>query len=79
MDRTQTPQSETRAILTECNALITDGHFVYACGSHGSGWIAKDLVNLDPRHPLRLGERLQNAAESSCRARTLCVAPPSAV
>ena len=58
MDRTQTPQSETRAILTECGALITDGHFVYACGSHGSGWIAKDLVNLDPRHPLRLGELL---------------------
>ena len=58
MDCDNSRQMETREMLTECGALITDGHFVYACGSHGSGWIAKDLVNLDPNHPRRLGELL---------------------
>ncbi len=53
-----TEQQETRQILTDCGALINDDHFVYSCGSHGAGWIAKDLVNLDPHHPVRLGELL---------------------
>ncbi|MCH2183467.1 MAG: hypothetical protein MK108_15825 [Mariniblastus sp.] len=57
----QREADETRQILTDCGSLITDDHFVYACGSHGAGWIAKDLVNLDPRHPLRLGELLAEA------------------
>jgi len=52
---------ETRQILTDCGALLTDDHFVYASGDHGSGWIAKDLVNLDPRRPARLGELLATA------------------
>ena len=51
-------QQETRQILTNCGALIMDDHFVYASGDHGSGWIAKDLVNLDPHRPERLGELL---------------------
>jgi orotate phosphoribosyltransferase len=40
-----------------------DGHFVYSCGSHGAGWIAKDLVNLDPHRPLRLGKLLARACD----------------
>ena len=51
-------QQETRQILTDCGALIADDHFVYSCGNHGAGWIAKDLVNLDPHHPRRMGELL---------------------
>ena len=55
-----TGQQETRKILVDCGALINDDHFVYSCGNHGSGWIAKDLVNLDPRHPIRMGQLLAN-------------------
>ena len=54
-------QQETRQILTDCGALIMNDHFVYASGAHGAGWIAKDLVNLDPRRPARLGEILAAA------------------
>lgn len=54
-------QEETRGILTDCGALLTEDHFVYASGDHGSGWIAKDLVNLDPTRPARLGELLAEA------------------
>lgn len=54
----ESSQRETRAILTECGALITDEHFVYASGDHGSGWVAKDVVNIEPSRPTRLGELL---------------------
>ncbi len=51
-------QAETRTIIEACGALIEDDHFVYASGHHGNGWIAKDIINLDPRLPKRLGELL---------------------
>ncbi|MEE2907054.1 MAG: phosphoribosyltransferase family protein [Planctomycetota bacterium] len=54
-------QAETRAIIEACGALIEDDHFVYASGAHGNGWIAKDIINLDPRLPRRLGELLAEA------------------
>ena len=54
-------QAETRAIIEACGALIEDDHFVYASGDHGNGWIAKDIINLDPRLPRRLGELLAEA------------------
>ena len=41
-------QAETRTIIEACGALIEDDHFVYASGHHGNGWIAKDIINLDP-------------------------------
>lgn len=55
------PKSETRRIIENCGALIEDDHFVYASGDHGNGWIAKDVINLDPRLPLRLGQLLAEA------------------
>ena len=61
---TRPTQTEARRILTDCGALLMDGHFVYSCGSHGAGWIAKDLVNLDPHRPLRLGELLARACDA---------------
>ena len=54
-------QAETRAIIEACGALIEDDHFVYASGDHGNGWIAKDIINLDPRLPKRMGELLAEA------------------
>ena len=51
----------TPQIITSCGALITDDHFVYASGDHGTGWIAKDLLNLDPRRPKELGAMLAEA------------------
>lgn len=51
-------QAETRTIIESCGALIEDDHFVYVSGHHGNGWIAKDIINLDPRLPRRLGELL---------------------
>ena len=64
---------ETRKILTDCGALLMEDHFVYASGDHGAGWIAKDLVNVDPRRPARLGELLATAlAELKTAADILC-------
>jgi orotate phosphoribosyltransferase len=37
---------ETRRILRECNALLSDDHFVYISGHHGSGWVDKDAIFL---------------------------------
>ena len=44
---------------------MTGDHFVYASGEHGDGWIAKDLVNLDPKRPQELSAML---AEAVCAA-----------
>ena len=54
-------REETRQILADCGALLMEDHFVYASGDHGAGWIAKDLVNVDPRRPARLGKLLARA------------------
>ena len=53
--------TRTRQLLDECGALITDGHFVYASGEHGPGWIAKDIINTDPSRPRELGVMLAEA------------------
>ncbi len=58
----QQRKAETRAIIEACGALIEDDHLVYASGDHGNGWIAKDIINLDPRLPQRLSELLAEAA-----------------
>ena len=57
-------QLETRQILNDCGGLIHDDHFVYSCGNHGNGWIAKDLVNLDPKRSIRLGQLLASACSN---------------
>ncbi len=54
-------RDEARAIIDNCGSLIEDEHFVYASGNHGSGWIAKDIINLQPERPRRLGELLADA------------------
>jgi orotate phosphoribosyltransferase len=50
--------SETHAILTACNALLSDDHFVYISGDHGSGWVAKDLIFIDLDRVKRLAQLL---------------------
>lgn len=50
--------SETRRMLVDCRALLSDDHFVYISGDHGSGWVDKDTIFVDPKHPARLGELL---------------------
>lgn len=68
-----TTQKETRQILTDCGALIMNDHFVYASGDHGAGWVAKDIVNIDPRRPARLGELLASAcADLSPKPEIVC-------
>ena len=60
-------------MLEDCGALITDDHFVYASGEHGPGWIAKDIVNLDPQRPRELGAMLAEAvAEQGIQTDLLC-------
>jgi orotate phosphoribosyltransferase len=54
-------RDETRQILTDCGALLTEDHFVYASGDHGAGWIALDLLKMNPRSTARLGELLAAA------------------
>ena len=57
--------TRTRQLLDECGALITDGHFVYASGEHGSGWIAKDIINTNPSRPRELGAMLAEAVRDA--------------
>ncbi|MAB83837.1 MAG: phosphoribosyltransferase [Phycisphaerae bacterium] len=63
----------TRRLLDDCGALITDGHFVYASGEHGPGWIAKDIINTVPSRPRDLGAMLAEAvAEAGIEADVVC-------
>ncbi len=54
----QPTQQATRKILESSGTLIENDHFVYASGDHGSGWIAKDLINLQPELAYELGQLL---------------------
>lgn len=38
---------QTQQILVEAGAIIEHDHFVYDSGEHGSGWIDKDVVNVN--------------------------------
>ncbi|WP_413405734.1 hypothetical protein [Synechococcus sp. MIT S9510] len=51
-------QQATRRILESSGTLIKNDHFVYASGDHGSGWIAKDLINHRPELAYQLGQLL---------------------
>ena len=55
----------TRSMLESCGALIENDHFVYASGEHGPGWIAKDIINMDPTRPRDLGAMLAEAVRES--------------
>jgi orotate phosphoribosyltransferase len=60
-------------MLESCGALIQQDHFVYASGEHGPGWIAKDIVNMDPSRPRDLGAMLAEAvAEAGIEADVVC-------
>ena len=54
----QPTQEATRRILESSGTLIENDHFVYASGDHGSGWIAKDLINLRPELTHELSQLL---------------------
>jgi orotate phosphoribosyltransferase len=53
--------AETRAMLVDCRALLGDDHFVYISGDHGSGWVDKDSIFVEPKRVARLGELLAGA------------------
>jgi orotate phosphoribosyltransferase len=53
--------AETRAMLVECRALLADDHFVYISGDHGSGWVNKDSIFVEPKRTARLGQLLAEA------------------
>ena len=55
---TKQRQEMTRQILESSGTLIENDHFVYASGDHGSGWVAKDLINLRPELAHHLGQLL---------------------
>ena len=50
-------QQAVRKILESSGTLFENEHFVYVSGDHGSGWVAKDLINLRPELACEL-ERL---------------------
>lgn len=52
---------ETRSILEAAGAILSDDHFVYISGDHGSGWIDKDVIFVNLAHTARLGQLLSNA------------------
>lgn len=51
--------------MESCGGLITNDHFVYASGEHGSGWIAKDILNIDPARPQELSDMLAGAVRDA--------------
>ena len=53
--------TETRQILADCRALLSDDHFVYISGDHGSGWVDKDVIFVDLERVRRLTQLLANA------------------
>ena len=57
-------QEMTRKILESSGTLIENDHFVYASGDHGSGWVAKDLINLRPELAHRLGQLLAEEVQA---------------
>ena len=65
------PAAETRQVLVDCQALLADDHFVYISGDHGSGWVDKDAIFVDPQRIRRLTQLL--AAEvKQFNAEILC-------
>jgi orotate phosphoribosyltransferase len=52
---------ETRAILVESRAILTNDHFVYISGEHGSGWIDKDAIFVHLDRVRRLTQLLAEA------------------
>lgn len=42
-------EARVREILAECGAVLTDDHFVYTRGDHGSAYVNKDGVYVRPR------------------------------
>ncbi len=57
------PADETLQILTACNSILRDDHFVYISGDHGSGWIDKDAVFPHTEYLARLGKMLADAVK----------------
>lgn len=57
----QPAADETRQMLIDCRALLADDHFVYISGDHGSGWVDKDTIFVEPKRAMRLGELLAAA------------------
>ena len=55
---------ETHAILTAAGSILSNDHFVYISGDHGSGWIDKDVIFVDLAHTARLGQLLAGAVRS---------------
>jgi len=53
--------AETREILLAANAILSDDHYVYISGDHGSGWIDKDAIFVDLQRTRRLGQLLAQA------------------
>lgn len=52
------PAAETREILVECQALLSNDHFVYISGDHGCGWVAKDVIFVELARVRRLTQLL---------------------
>jgi orotate phosphoribosyltransferase len=48
-------------MLVDCRALLSDDHFVYISGDHGSGWVDKDSIFVEPKRVARLGALLADA------------------
>jgi orotate phosphoribosyltransferase len=51
-------EAGTRKMLVDCRALLAHDHFVYISGDHGSGWVDKDTIFVDPKRVSRLAQLL---------------------
>ena len=62
-DHASSSAAETRQTLVDCRALLADDHFVYISGDHGSGWVDKDTIFVDPQRARRLTQLLAAAVK----------------
>src|SRR5689334_20325654 len=70
-DHASSSAAETRQTLVDCRALLANDHFVYISGDHGSGWVDKDAIFVDPQRVRRLTQLLA-AAVKHLHADILC-------
>ena len=54
-------EQEARAILARANAVLTDDHFVYTSGKHGSAYVNKDAIYPHTKETSRLCEMMAEA------------------
>lgn len=58
-------EEEIRQIFADCRAVVTDDHFVYTAGDHGSAYVNKNAISPYPTKLKRLCDLLAEQTQSA--------------